>query len=128
MSSFTDYTEAAVLNHVFRGIAMTSPGTVYLALMTAAPNDTGGGTEVGAVGGYVRHAAAFDAPVGNTISNTDLESWVAAGGNFGNIVAVGVFDALTGGNMLSWTTITAALINDNDEIKFNPGDIVVSLD
>ena len=44
MSSFSDYLESAVLNHVFRNTPLTSPASVQVALFTAAPSDTGGGT------------------------------------------------------------------------------------
>ena len=41
MSSFSDYTENAVLNHLFRNVALSSPAAVYLALYTVAPTDAG---------------------------------------------------------------------------------------
>lgn len=127
MSSLSDYAEAAILNHVFRNTALTSPTTVYLALYTVAPTDAGGGTEVTG-GGYARNACAFDAPVGNTISNTAEETWTASGAAYGTVVAVGVFDAITGGNLLAWDNFTGLVINDGDTIRFVAGAIDISLD
>ena len=46
MAGFSDYLEDKVLDHVFGGNAYTAPGTLYVALYTVAPTDTGGGTEV----------------------------------------------------------------------------------
>ena len=46
MSGFSDYLEDKVLDHVFGGNAYTAPTTLYVALYTVAPSDTGGGTEV----------------------------------------------------------------------------------
>lgn len=126
MSSFSDYLENAVLNHVFRNVALTSPSTVYLALYTAAPTDAGGGTQVSG-SGYARQAITFGAPSGGTISNTAAVSFTASGGNFGNVVAVGIFDALSGGNLLAWDAITSATVNDGDTINFPIGDIDVTL-
>lgn len=126
MSSFSDYLENAVLNHVFRNTSLTSPTTVYLALFTAAPTDAGGGTQVSGAG-YARQAITFGAPSGGAIANTGAVSFTATGGNFGTIVAVGIFDALTVGNMLTWDDITSAVINDGDTINFPIGDIDVTL-
>ena len=44
--SFSNYLELEVLDHVFGGSAYSAPGTIYAALFTVAPSDTGGGTEV----------------------------------------------------------------------------------
>ena len=43
--SFSDYLEAKVLDHVFGATAYTAPATIYYAAFTAAPSDSGGGTE-----------------------------------------------------------------------------------
>ena len=46
MAGFSDYLEDKVLDRVFGGNAYTAPSTLYVALYTVAPTDTGGGTEV----------------------------------------------------------------------------------
>jgi hypothetical protein len=46
MAGFSDFLETKVLGHVFGGAAYTAPGTLHVALYTAAPSDSGGGTEV----------------------------------------------------------------------------------
>lgn len=126
MSSFSDYLENAALNHVFRNTALTSPAAVYLALYTVAPTDAGGGTEVSG-GGYARQAITFGAPSGGAISNTAAVSFTASGANFGDVVAVGIFDASTSGNLLAWDGITTATVNDGDTINFPIGDIDITL-
>jgi len=126
MSSFTDYLEDAVLDHVFRNTALTSPTDVYLALFTVAPDDTGGGTEVSG-GGYARQAITFGAASGGSMDNSAAVSFTASGANFGSVVAVGIFDASTGGNMLAWDTITSATVNDGDSIEFGAGNITLTL-
>lgn len=126
MSSASDYLENAILNHVFRNTALTSPATVYMGLFTVAPTDAGGGTEVTG-GGYARQAVAFGAPSGGAISNSAIEEFTASGANFGTIVAFGLFDAPTAGNLLAWGTITSATINDGDTLRFAIGDIDITL-
>lgn len=127
MSTFSDYLENALLNHVFRNVSLTAPTTTYLALYTVSPSDAGGGTEVTG-GGYARQAITFGAPTGGAISNTSQVAFTASGGNFGTVVAVGIFDALSGGNLLAWDAITSATVNDGDTIQFPIGDIDITLD
>lgn len=126
MSSFSDYTENRVLDHLFRAVASTAPATVYLALFTVAPTDAGGGTQV-STGGYARQAITFGAASGGAIANTVAVSFTASGASYGAVVAVGIFDALTVGNMLAWAPITSATVNDGDTLQFPIGDIDVTL-
>jgi hypothetical protein len=126
MSSFSDYLENAVLNHVFRNTTLTSPASVWLALYTVTPTDAGGGTQVSG-GGYARQAITFGAPSGGAISNTSAVSFTASGAAYGTVVAVGIFDASTAGNLLAWDDITSAVINDGDTLNFPIGDIDITL-
>jgi|VirMetMinimDraft_7_1064189.scaffolds.fasta_scaffold00592_7 hypothetical protein len=128
MSSFSDYAENAVLNHVFRNVALTSPTTVYLSLHTTpGPSDAGSANEITAVGNYVRMAVTFGAPAAGVITNSVAVSWTNTGTNYGTIVSVGIWDALSGGNMLAWDGITSAALTINDVLNFNIGQISVSL-
>ncbi|GHF71286.1 phage tail fiber protein [Seohaeicola zhoushanensis] len=127
MSSFSDYLENALLNHVFRNTALTSPTNVYLALYTANPTDAGGGTEVTG-GGYTRQAITFGAASGGAISNTAAVEFTASGASFGTVTGVGIFDASSGGNLLAWDAITSAAVGDGDTLSFAIGDIDLSLD
>lgn len=126
MSSFSDYLEDAVLDHVFRNTALTSPTTVYCALYTVAPTDAGGGTEVTGAG-YARQAITFGAASGGAMTTTAAVSFTASGGNYGTVVAMGIFDALTAGNLLAWDGITSAAVNDGDTLEFAIGDIDLTL-
>lgn len=127
MADFSDFLENELLDHVFRNSAYTSPAAVYLALYTTAPTDSGGGTEV-STGGYSRQAITFGAASGGAIANTSAVEFTASGANFGTIVAVGIFDASTSGNLLAWNEITSVIINDGDTLNFPIGDIDVTLD
>ena len=127
MSSFSNYLVNKLLDHVFNGVAYTPPSAVYLALYTVAPTDAGGGTEVSGAG-YARLEVDFTAAASQAIENSADLTFTASGGNFGEVVAVGIFDALTGGNLLSWDEITPATINDTDDLNFPAGDIDQTLD
>jgi len=127
MSSFSDYLENAVLNYVFRNTGTPTTATVYLALYTVAPTDAGGGTQVTG-GGYARQAITFGASSGGAIANTSAVAFTASGAAYGDVLAVGVFDALTAGNLLAWDAITSATIGDGDTLNFAIGDIDITLD
>lgn len=62
MSDASNYLEDAIIDHVFRNTALTSPTTVYVALFTAVSDaEAGTGTEVSG-GAYARQAVTFAAP------------------------------------------------------------------
>jgi hypothetical protein len=126
MSSFSDYLENKVLDHVFRNTALTSPTDVFLALYTVAPTDAGGGTEVSGAG-YARQDITFGAASSGAISNSAPVAFTASGGNYGTVVAAGIFDASTSGNLLAWDTISSSTINDTDTLQFPTGNITLTL-
>ncbi|RWX68932.1 hypothetical protein EN780_07870 [Mesorhizobium sp. M4B.F.Ca.ET.089.01.1.1] len=128
MAGFSDYLENKILDVFFRGQAVTPPAAVYLALYTAAPTDAGGGTEVSG-SGYARQAIPMaTAASGGIVSNTGIVSFTAVGGAFGTITHVGVFDAATGGNLLSWDDIAPITINSGDTLDFPVGELDFSQD
>jgi hypothetical protein len=103
------------------------PTDWYLALYTVAPTDTGGGTEVSGTA-YVRKAATFTVS-GNTASNNAAVEWPTAGGSWGTVVAVGVFDALSGGNLIAYGALTAnKTIDTGDVFRIPAGDLDITLD
>ena len=120
MSSFSDFLKNKALTDNF-----VTP-TVHLALFTVAPTDAGGGTEVTG-GGYARQTIPFGTASGGAITTTAPVSFTASGAAFGTVVAIGIFDAGTAGNMLAWDDITSATIGDGDTISFAAGDIDISL-
>jgi hypothetical protein len=90
------------------------PTAWYLALYTVAPTDTGGGTEVSGTA-YVREAATFTVS-GDTASNNAAVEWPTAGGSWGTVVAVGVFDALSGGNLIAYGALTTNKTIDTGDV------------
>jgi len=126
MAGFSDYLENKVVGHVFGGSAYTAPSTLYVALYTSAPSDTGGGTEVSG-GAYARQTAAFTISA-DTASNTSAIEYPTATANYGTVVAVGVFDALTSGNLLAYGNLTTSkTVSNGDVFRFNAGAIDITV-
>jgi hypothetical protein len=129
MAGFSDYLEDKVLDHVFGGNAYTAPSTLYVALYTSAPSDTGGGTEVSG-GGYVRQTATFTVSGTNptTASNTGAIEYPTATANYGTVTSVGIFDASSSGNLLAYANLTTSkVVSTGDVFRFNAGDLDVTL-
>ncbi len=126
--SKSNYLETQLLNHVLRNTAYSSPTTVYVALYTVAPTDAGGGTEVSG-GAYARQAATFSAPAPDSCSNTVDITFPVATLDWGTIVAFGIFDAASAGNMLYYNTLTASRdILTSDQMRFPSSQLVVTED
>ena len=68
MSSFSDYTENLVLNWLFTTNSATRPTAWFVGLFTAAPSDSGGGTEVSG-SGYARVATGTMSVSGTSPTN-----------------------------------------------------------
>ena len=119
MSGKSDFLENAVLNHVLGNAAYTAPGTLHFALYTTTPSDTGGGTEVTG-GSYARaavtnNATNFPAASGGSKQNGTAITFPTPTANWGVIVAFGIFDAASAGNLLYWGAITPnKTVNNGD--------------
>lgn len=125
--SFSNDFETRVLNYVFTASSVTRPTAWYIALYTAAPSDSGGGTEVSG-GGYTRKTVAFTVS-GNTASNSASVEFPTATASYGTVSHVGVFDASSGGNLIAYAALTASkAIDTGDVFRLPTGDLDITLD
>ena len=111
-TSISDFLENELLDHVVGNSAYSPPANLYFSLFTAAPSDSGGGTEVSG-GAYARATVAynltqFPAASGGSKSNANTIQFADATANWGNITHGGVHDAVTVGNLLFWGALTQA--------------------
>lgn len=128
MAEFTNYLENKLLDHVLNNASFTSPTTVYVGLFTAAPTDTTSGTEVSG-GSYARQVLSVStASEGVVTSDADI-TFPQATGSWGTIVALGIHDALSSGNLLMYTDLTTSkVIETGDILKVSSGSLTVTLD
>jgi len=130
MAGFSDYLEDKVLNHVFGGNSYTAPGTLYVGLFTAAPSDSGGGTECSG-GSYARKsmpAMTVSGTSPTTATNGAAVEFATATGSWGTVTHVGVFDASTSGNLLGWAALSASkTVSSGDVFRFDAGDLDITL-
>ena len=130
MAGFTNFSEDLVLDWLLTNGSATRPIAWYVALYTVAPGEAGGGTEVSG-GSYARTAVTFtvSGTAPTTASNSAAVEFPTATGSWGTVVAAGIFDASTSGNLLAFANLTTSkTVDSGDVLRFNTGEIDVTLD
>lgn len=143
MSALSDYLENKLTDLIFRGQAFTAPATLYFALFTAAPSDSGGGTEVSG-GSYARASMTANltnwsgtqgagtttasSGTGGASSNNNAITFPTPSANWGTVTHWGVFDAASSGNLLMHGALTVSKnVNNGDPApSFAAGDLDVT--
>jgi hypothetical protein len=144
MSNFSDYAENKIVDQIFRARQWTAPTTIAIALYTAAPGETGGGTEVTG-GSYARVTvgpsdAAWESTQGTTTAvassgttgatqNGATITFPTPTANWGSITHFAILDATSGGNFLMYGALTnAKTVNNGDPApSFAAGAIDVTI-
>jgi hypothetical protein len=134
----SDYCANKLIDLIFRGQAFTWPATLYGALFTVAPSNAGGGTEV-SVGSYARFVLASTLAAlsgtqaaGSTVASTGTSgrisnnaalSYPAPSAAQGTVVAEGLIDASTGGNLMFWAALSSPrTISSGSPAQTHPAD------
>jgi hypothetical protein len=149
MAAMSDYLENKLVDLIFRGNTNVSQwvSNTYVGLLTAAPSDTGGGTEVLSANNYSRvflvantnNWSATDSSVSTTAvsggtSGTTYNvvpiTFGAPSGNWGSVTHFGIYSSLTAGNLLFYGALTQPkTINNGDAAPaFLAGQLSVQLD
>jgi hypothetical protein len=117
----SDYLEGQIRAHIFRTASFTKPTVLAVALYTATPGETGGGTEVTG-GSYARVQrdpldANWTAPdaTGGLTDNAAALTFPAPTANWGVVTAMAILDATAAGNFIIYGALTAPkTINNGD--------------
>lgn len=127
MAEISNYLENALINGTLRATTFTAPAAVYVSLHTADPTDAGSGTEVSG-GSYARQAATFGAPANGASTTTADITYPQATASYGTVTHIGIFDALTTGNLLYHSPLnTSKTIDTGDIFKITSGSLTVTL-
>ena len=141
MSIMTNYLEEKLIDHLFKTVAYShsSPASWFIALLTAAHGeDSAGGTEVSTSGttyarisvtrgsGFTR-ASSSDV---RTVENAATITFGVPSANWGQVTHVGLYDAVTSGNLIIEAQLQfAKTINNGDPApKFNAGELKFTFD
>jgi hypothetical protein len=126
--SKTNYLENRVLDTFLRNQASGQVATVYVGLFTAITDgEVPTVTEVSG-NAYARQSVAFDAASGGATQNTSQITFpTATPSGWGTIVGAGIYDALSGGNLLYWFDLDAnKTVNAGDVFQFAAGAIDIT--
>lgn len=108
MTGFSDYSAQNGLNYIVGKTAVPTLPTVSVALFTAVGTDAGTGFTEVTGGSYARvttsgatwNAASGSAP--SSITNNAAITFPTATANWGTVIAIGLYDAASSGNLLAW--------------------------
>lgn len=142
MSAMSDYLENKIIDQLFRGQSAPATSTLYVGLLTAAPSDTGGGTEVSG-GAYDRVAVtsslanwcgtqaaastSASSGTGGQTSNNAAITFPTPSANWGTVTHFGIYDSASGGNLLFYGSLTISkTINQSDTVTFPPASLSVT--
>jgi hypothetical protein len=110
-SGFTTYQQQRILNRLFGAVAYTEPATLYLGVSSTTINENGTGATEPTGGAYSRISVSNNTSTWGNLSvgvgrqNLVPFEWASATAPWGTITYVGVYDALTGGNMLYYSEL-----------------------
>jgi hypothetical protein len=136
-TSLSTYLEQATLACWLGGVAITPPGTIYVALYSVVPSaGNASGTELTG-NGYARigvannQVAGWNAPSGSvpaSVANKSTITFGIASSNWPPIVGFALYDAVTAGNELAWASISPSVtITSGNQAVFAPGALIVQL-
>lgn len=139
MAGFSSYLAGKIYDATLNPsrVSLSAPSALYLALHTSAPDDASAGGETSYTG-YARVVVSSAFTSATVVSGTERtlavsnSSQIAFGAKTGGvdptITSWGIYDALTGGNMLYSGTLTASRsIQDGDIPVFQAGELVINL-
>ena len=133
MAGKSDWLENAFLDQILGAVSFPVAATVWVALYTTTPSETGGGVEVTG-GGYARAAVVNNTtnwPVASTASLTKFNAvsigYVQASASWGTVSGFAIMSASAAGNMYYFGTLsTARAIEVGDTAQFASRDILIT--
>lgn len=126
----SNYMENAWIDMLFRTATYAKPSTIYIALFTTTPTPAGGGVEVSG-GSYARAAlnplntnwlatqggtTGVSSGTSGQTKNAVAITFPAPTADWGTIVAFGIFDAITAGNLVIFGSFaTSKVVSNGDQ-------------
>jgi hypothetical protein len=138
MAGASQVVENARLNWLKGTTYTAAPATVYIALFTTAPTDDAGASAVEVSGGSYARASITTSTGWSTISgapsapgqisNSGVITFATPSASWGTVLAIGIYDAVSAGNLLYWNTITSQAIGSGVVASFAIGALIVTED
>ena len=129
----SDYLEEKILDHVFNLNSLVQPASMYVALFTAAPSDSGGGTEVSG-NAYARvevtnNSSSWTRTNSTVVNDNAITFPTPTPSGWGTVTHVALYDAASSGNLICWAALTSNLVTAAGTApNFPSGDLTFTLD
>jgi len=129
--SVTYFSSNKVLDYNFGITSYTPPSTLYFALSTTSPDISGSSFTEPSSGAYARiglvnNKTNWSTASSGTLTNSTAVTFAESTASWGTIVAVGMFDALTGGNLLWYDSLSPSrVVASATTVLFAIGSITV---
>lgn len=117
------YLANKIIDHLLKGTAWTQPANLYAGLLSATPSTELSGN------GYARvQAQSWDPAASGASQNASVIEFPVATGNWVQAVAVAIYDASSGGNLLFYGNLTTPrTVTTGVKASFAIGDFDVSI-
>ena len=123
--SGSTYLRTKLIDHSLGTTTYTKPASVWLAAYVGDPG--GAGVECSGTS-YARVQIEFDSATQGATDNANDETFPVAGGSWGTITHMALYDAETVGNMLWYGPMTdSKAIESGDQLKVSAGNFDVTL-
>jgi hypothetical protein len=138
----SDFLENKLIDQIFRAQAAPTTSTLHVGLLTTAPSDTGGGTEVSGnnysrasvtsslanwAGTQSAGSTTASSGTGGQTSNNSAITFATPSATWGTVTHFGIYDAATSGNLLFWGSLSISkTINSGDTVSFPAGSLTVT--
>jgi len=142
MSAMSNFLENKLVDQLFRAQAAPTTSTLYIGLFTAAPSDSGGGTEVSGnnysratvtsslanwAGTQSAGSTIASSGTGGVTSNNGAITFATPSATWGTVTHFGIFDAASAGNLLFHGALTTSkTVNSGDTVSFPVGTLTVT--
>jgi len=127
MSELSNFLEDKFLDVTLKGGTAYNVSTPHLALFITDPTDAGSGTEC-SWSGYARQTMAFGTISGGSVTTSSEITFPPVAGSDVTITHIGVYDALTNGNLLYHTSLDSSkVLAATDTMSVAAGGVSVTL-
>jgi hypothetical protein len=135
LSGCSNYLNCRTLDYLFGAQTFTVPGTLYQALFTTAPDGAGAGAVEPTGNAYARKSVTNNStefPLSTLASglkaNANAQTFATpTPSGWGTVVAVGLYDAATGGNLWWSDTVSDTVVAASDPFVIAAADMRILL-
>ena len=132
--SASNYLELEILDHIFGNGTYTPATNIFVALLTATPDDTDTGSTIteATYTGYARKSTAgsdWNTASAGAIDNANAITFDACTGGSSTITHFALCDASTAGNVLFWGALSSSFaVSDGVTPSFGAGALDTTAD